>query len=52
MGNGTSQPATEPMIVGLKGSPYYPRDINLELLLEVSDYFKKLKGKYIEEGII
>lgn len=52
MGNGTSQPATEPMIVGLKGSPYYPTDINLELLLEVSDYFKKLKEKYIEEGLL
>ncbi|NLK44659.1 MAG: oxaloacetate decarboxylase subunit alpha [Tissierellia bacterium] len=52
MGNGTSQPATEPMIVALEGSPYYPTDINMELLLEVSDYFKKLKDKYLNEGLL
>lgn len=52
LGNGTSQPATEPMIAALEGTPYYPDNINMELLLEVSDYFKKLKDKYIIEGLL
>ncbi|NLY85890.1 MAG: oxaloacetate decarboxylase subunit alpha [Tissierellia bacterium] len=52
MGNGTSQPATEPMIAALKGTPYYPKDINMELLMGVSDYFKELKDKYFKEGLL
>ncbi len=52
LGNGTSQPATEPMIASLQGSPAYPKDIDMELLLEVSDYFKVLKEKYIKEGLL
>ena len=51
-GNGTSQPATEPMIAALDGSDYYPDDINMDLLLEVSEYFKELKEKYIKEGLL
>ncbi len=52
LGNGTSQPATEPMIVSLEGSEYYPDDINLELLLEISDYFRELRDKYLSEGLL
>lgn len=52
LGNGTSQPATEPMIASLKGSKYYPNEINMDLLLEVSEYFKGLRDKYIEEGLL
>lgn len=52
LGNGTSQPATEPMIASLEGSSYYPTDINMELLLEVSEYFKVLRDRYIEEGLL
>ena len=52
LGNGTSQPATEPMIASLRGSEYYPNNINMELLLEVSDYFKVLRDKYLEEGLL
>ncbi len=51
-GNGTSQPATEPMIASLEGSKYYPKNINMDLLLEVSEYFKLLKNKYIEKGLL
>lgn len=51
-GNGTSQPATEPMIASLKGSKYYPDDIDMDVLLEVAEYFKGLKEKYIEEGLL
>lgn len=52
LGNGTSQPATEPMIASLQGSPNYPKDINMDLLLEVSDYFKTLRDKYLKEGLL
>lgn len=50
-GNGTSQPATEPMVASLEGSPYYP-DLNFELLMEVSDYFKDIRDKYLKLGIL
>jgi len=51
LGNGTSQPATEPMIASLEGSPYYP-DIDFNTILEVSDYFKTLRTKYEKEGLL
>lgn len=51
-GNGTSQPATEPMIASLEGSKYYPEDIDFELLLEVTEYFRELRAKYTEEGLL
>ena len=51
LGNGTSQPATEPMIASLQGSPYYP-DLDFNLLMEVSDYFKELREKYLKEGLL
>lgn len=50
-GNGTSQPATESMIASLKGSTYYP-DLDLDLLLDISDYFKKLREKFIKNGML
>lgn len=51
-GNGTSQPATEPMIASLKGSSAYPDNIDMDVLLQVSDYFKDIKEKYIKEGLL
>jgi oxaloacetate decarboxylase alpha subunit len=48
---GTSQPATESMVASLQGSPYYP-DLDMDLLLEITDYFKELRDKYIEEGLL
>lgn len=51
-GNGTSQPATEPMIASLQGSKYYPDDIDMDILLEVSEYFKELREKYTKEGLL
>lgn len=50
-GMGTSQPATESMIASLKDSPYYP-GIDMDLLLEVTDYFKVLREKYEKEGLL
>lgn len=50
-GMGTSQPATESMIASLKGSKYYP-DIDMDLLLEITEYFKGLREKYEKEGLL
>lgn len=51
LGMGTSQPATESMIVSLKGSHYDP-NLDLDLLLEISEYFKGLREKYKKEGLL
>jgi oxaloacetate decarboxylase alpha subunit len=51
LGNGTSQPATEPMIASLEGTEYYP-DIDFDLLLEVTEYFKGLRDKYTKAGLL
>ncbi len=51
LGNGTSQPATEPMVAALNDSPY-EADLDREILLEVSDYFKSLREKYIAKGLM
>ncbi len=51
LGNGTSQPATEPMIAALEGTEYYP-DIDFDLLLEISEYFKELRDKYMKAGLL
>lgn len=51
LGMGTSQPATEPMVVSLKGSPYDP-NLDLDLLLEIAEYFKGLREKYKKEGLL
>lgn len=51
-GMGTSQPATESMIASLIGSEYYPKSINMDLLLEITEHFTKIRDKYIENGIL
>ena len=51
LGMGTSQPATESMVASLQGSPYYP-DIDMNLLLEITEYFKELREKYVKEGLL
>ncbi|MGM0395573.1 MAG: oxaloacetate decarboxylase subunit alpha [Bacillota bacterium] len=51
LGNGTSQPATEPMIASLQGTEHYP-DIDFDLLLEISEYFKTLRDKYMKAGLL
>lgn len=50
-GNGTSQPATEPMVASLQNSPY-DTGLDLELLNEIAEYFRPIKEKYIKEGIL
>jgi len=48
---GTSQPATEALVATLKGSEF---DTGLDLvkLGEVSNYFNKVKEKYVENGTL
>ena len=48
---GTSQPATESMVLTLKESPRDPK-LNIDLLGEIADYFKPIKEKYRENGIL
>lgn len=50
-GLGTSQPPTEPMVATLQGTEY-DTGLDMELLSEIADHFKKIKEKYIAEGII
>ncbi len=48
---GTSQPPTEPLVAALAGTQY---DTGLELaqLSEVSEFFKKLREKFLASGLI
>lgn len=48
---GTSQPATESMVVTLNEGDRAPK-LNLSLLSEIADYFKGVKEKYRENGIL
>ncbi|KAB3524960.1 oxaloacetate decarboxylase subunit alpha [Alkaliphilus serpentinus] len=48
---GTSQPPTETMVATLQGTQY-DTGINLELLNEVTNYFRPLKDKYVENKMI
>ncbi len=51
LGMGTSQPATESMVASFRGSPYDP-ELDMNLLLEISEYFRVLRDKYLEEGLL
>ena len=48
---GTSQPATEPMVATLQGTEY-DTGLNLDLLSDIADYFKPLREKYLNEGLM
>lgn len=50
-GMGTSQPATESMVASLKNSPY-DSELDLNSLAEIAEYFKKIKEKYVKEGLL
>ena len=51
LGNGTSQPATEPMVATLRGTEY---DTGLDLvqLSEIADYFRGVAKKLEQEGFL
>lgn len=48
---GTSQPATESICYALQGTERDPQ-LNLELLSEIAEYFKPIKEKYRENGVL
>lgn len=50
-GLGTSQPATEPLVATLLDTEY-DTGIDINLLSEIAEYFKGVKEKYIENGIL
>ena len=51
MSMGTSQPATESMVAALQGTPY-DTGYDLELLTEIADYFRPLREKYLDSGLM
>lgn len=51
MAMGTSQPPTEPLVATLKGTDY-DTGLDLALLSEIAEYFRPIKEKYIESGLL
>ncbi len=51
MALGTSQPATETIVKTLEGTEY-DTGINLDILSDIADYFKPLREKYLESGLM
>ncbi len=51
MAEGTSQPATEPLVATLKGTE---RDTGLDLgkLNQIAEYFKPIREKYLQTGLL
>ncbi|MBP6322628.1 MAG: oxaloacetate decarboxylase subunit alpha [Fusobacteriaceae bacterium] len=48
---GTAQPATESLVYTLKESERAP-GLNIDLLKEIAEYFKPIRKKYLDEGIL
>ncbi|MDR2090462.1 MAG: oxaloacetate decarboxylase subunit alpha [Clostridiales bacterium] len=51
LGNGTSQPATEPLVAALKGTPY-DTGLDLQLLSEIAVHFRKVADKLKKDGFL
>ena len=51
LGNGTSQPATEPLVATLKGTGY-DTGIEIEKLLSIVKHFKKVEKRLKDDGIL
>ena len=51
MALGTSQPPTEPLVATLQGTEY-DTGMDLDLLTQIADYFKPLREKYLESGLM
>lgn len=49
LGNGTSQPATEPLVASLMGTEY-DTGLDLDLLIEAGEYFKKVAARLEASG--
>lgn len=48
---GTSQPATEPLVATLQGTPY-DTGYDLDALSEIADYFRPFREEYLKEGLL
>lgn len=51
MALGTSQPPTEPLVASLKDTGY-DTGFDLGLLSEIAEYFRPIKEKYVESGLL
>ncbi len=51
MANGTAQPCTEALVATLQGTPY-DTGIDIKLLSEIAEHFKKVAARMKAEGII
>ncbi|MFI3128997.1 MAG: oxaloacetate decarboxylase subunit alpha [Bacillota bacterium] len=51
MANGTSQPATEPLVATLAGTKY-DTGIDLAVLSEAAKHFKTVKNRLVEDGFL
>jgi len=51
MSMGTSQPPTEPLVATLRGTEY-DTGLDLGLLSEIADYFRPIKERYIQSGLL
>ncbi len=51
MAMGTSQPPTEPLVASLKGTEF-DTGLDLSLLSEIAEYFRPIKEKYVESGLL
>jgi len=47
LGGGTSQPPVETLVAALRSTPYDP-GLDMELLVEIAEYFKELRQKYYD----
>jgi len=50
-GEGTSQPSTEPMVAAFRGTEY-DTGMDMDLLDQVAEYFKPIRDRYIESGLM
>lgn len=48
---GTSQPPTEPLVATLKGTEY-DTGYDLDLLSDIADYYKPLREKFVDSGLM
>ncbi len=51
LAGGTSQPATESLVRTLQGSGY-DTGFDLEILKQIAEYFKPIRKKYLDNGIL
>ena len=51
LGNGTSQPATEPLVATLRGTPY-DTGIDIQKLLPIVNHFKKVADRLKADGFL